>query len=125
MPKNAAMGTFSVRLHRVSKDDARYALDSMEEIFNEYDCVPGFIYLQPLPASLSANLKASALPTCAIDARSQLRGSPTRNVATLPSTCIFGVGVRLLRINEICLPQGGEGDRVRRNGKSYEKVRAR
>jgi hypothetical protein len=26
----------SVRLHRVTKDDAQYAVDSMEEIFNEY-----------------------------------------------------------------------------------------
>jgi hypothetical protein len=29
--------TVSVRLRRVTKDDAQYAIDSMEEIFNEYD----------------------------------------------------------------------------------------
>lgn len=29
--------TVSVRLRRVTKDDAQAALDSMEEIFNEYD----------------------------------------------------------------------------------------
>ncbi|MCI0333792.1 MAG: hypothetical protein L0228_11290 [Planctomycetes bacterium] len=27
----------SVTLRRVTKDDAQYAIDSMEEIFNEYD----------------------------------------------------------------------------------------
>ncbi len=31
------METFTVRLNRVTKDDAQNALDSMEEIFIEYD----------------------------------------------------------------------------------------
>jgi hypothetical protein len=31
------METFTVRLHRVTKDDAQYALDSTEVIFHEYD----------------------------------------------------------------------------------------
>jgi hypothetical protein len=31
------METFTVRLQRVTKDDAQYAVDSMEEIFDEYD----------------------------------------------------------------------------------------
>lgn len=31
------METFTIRLQRVTKDDAQYAVDSMEEIVNEYD----------------------------------------------------------------------------------------